>query len=152
MIKSLLFIIIFFLSSQNSFCNEPVEDFYSLLSFLKNGKNIKCVISYGKCILQEAETTESFPDITGGMDISAWEYFPAGSIRNEKACIVFSESILIHHYSRGAVINYVKVKVFENNTVEINARYFTPDDFETVMNENFSGELSNSNIKKGVSH
>jgi hypothetical protein len=84
------------------------------------------------------------------MTISTFEYFTKGSIRNEKAFIAFSEQVLISHKRYGYVFNYVKFRVYEDDKVEIIARYLRPNDFEVVMDETFYCEINNDANDGGV--
>lgn len=128
----------------------PIKDFAQLLSSLKKGVDVRVVFHYAKCRLMVDSTEEKSPDVTGGMAIDEFEYFPVGSIKNPKGYLVFSKSVLISHRKYGYVINYVKCRVFEDNTVEVNARYITPDKYETVMNETFYCTISDGENGGGV--
>jgi hypothetical protein len=72
-------------------------------------------------------------------------------IRNPKAYVAFSETVLIAHPRHGHVYNYVRFRVYEDSVVEITARYLLPTDFKIVMDETFTGRISNGRDKEGVS-
>lgn len=102
-------------------------------------------------MISDNEIAEKIPDAIGGMSIDTWEYFAKGSIRNEKAFVAFSASHLIQYpKGDGYVFNYVKVKVAEDNKVKITARYIDPKTFDTLMDENFFGEIKNDKNEGGV--
>jgi hypothetical protein len=50
----------------------------------------------------------------------------------------------------GYLYNYVKLRIYEDNTVEITARYLTIDKLEVQMDETFYGEINDSVNDKGV--
>ena len=118
---------------------------------LKKGETVKVAIQYGKCKLFSEGKEEEAPDATGGLEIKNWEQFGRNVVHNPKAYFATSETALISHPRYGYVLNYVKIRVFEDNTVEINVRYVKPTTYETVMDETFKGELSGGKDEKGVS-
>ena len=65
------------------------------------------------------------------------------SIRNEKAYVTASETRLISHRSYGYVLNYVKIRIFEDDSVEIIARYLDPNSYEVKMDETFTALVNN---------
>ncbi len=141
------FLFAFSVSAQNS-----LKGFYELMEALRSGKHVKMVVEYKKCqMISDNEIAEKIPDAIGGMSIDTWEYFAKGSIRNEKAFVAFSASHLIQYpKGDGYVFNYVKVKVAEDNKVKITARYIDPKTFDTLMDENFFGEIKNDKNEGGV--
>jgi len=127
-----------------------VSSFDQLFTYLKNGYEIRVVVEYQKCKLFIDSSEVNSINAIGGMNISTFEYFAKGSIRNEKAFISFSENILISHTRYGYVYNYVKFRIYEDNSIEIIARYLKPDNYEIVMDETFYCEIANSSNNGGV--
>jgi hypothetical protein len=116
--------------------------FDELMNALKKGEIVRVVAHYGKCqLISGNEIQERVPDALGGMSIEVFEYFAKGSIRNEKAFVVFSQSSLINY--GGYIYNYAKFKVWEDGKVMITAQYADPNTFELQMDENFFGEINN---------
>lgn len=115
----------------------------SLFENLKSGENVSAVIHYSKCkLIVDGEETQS-PDAVGGMRLMPFEYFAKMSIGNEKAYIAASETQLISHRKYGYVLNYVKIRIFEDDTVEIIAKYLDPNSYEVKMDETFTAYLNN---------
>lgn len=145
-----VFVFMVFVSGVLAQETTQIKNFEGLLSTLDKGAQVRVVFHYAKCRLVVDSTEEKSPDVTGGMGIDEFEYFPAGSIKNPKGYLAFSKAVLISHRKYGYVTNYVKCRVFEDNTLEVNARYITPDKFETVMNETFYCTISNGENGEGV--
>ena len=115
----------------------------SLFESLKSGEDVNAVIHYAKCkLIIDGEETQS-PDAVGGMKLIPYEYFARMSIRNEKAYVTASETRLISHRSYGYVLNYVKIRIFEDDSVEIIARYLDPNSYEVKMDETFTASVNN---------
>lgn len=122
-----------------------IKNYAELMSALTSGENVRTVIHYGltKMIIDGKE--EKAPDAVGGMKFDTWEFFEKGSVRNEKAYVTTSESVLIGHSYYGYVFNYAKLRIYEDNKVEIIARYLDPNTFEVKMDETFYSEINDGN-------
>jgi hypothetical protein len=127
-----------------------LTNFDGLMKALNMGNTVNLVLDYGKMKLKVGEEFVESPKAIGGMAFTPWEYFAKGVINNEKAYVVSSETHLITSRKYGYVYNYVRVRIFEDQKVEINARYMTTDKYETVMDETFYSEISNGKDEKGV--
>lgn len=148
LVIAVMFLLTCTLSAQNH--ARQVMNFSQLSTALDAGEKISVVFHYGKCKLMVDSVEEKSPEVSGGMAIDEYEHFPANTIRNPKGYIAFSKTVLIHHRKYGYVHNYVKCRVYEDNTVEINARYIEPAKFEAVMNETFYGAISDELTDRGV--
>jgi hypothetical protein len=122
---------------------EQLMDFESLFTKLKSGETVKAVIHYSLSKLVIDGKEEKAPDAIGGMEFHAFEYFAKGAVRNDKAFISVSETVLITHPRYGYVLNYVKLRIFEDNSLEIIARYLDPRTYEVRMDETFYSEINN---------
>ncbi|MGD9345127.1 MAG: hypothetical protein PVH84_04645 [Candidatus Aminicenantes bacterium] len=128
-----------------------LNDFTEVFKALESGERVKAVFHYKDCRLTiDGEDIEKVPDAVGGMAVDTFEYFGPGAIGNEKAYIASSHTVLIHHPRHGYVLNYVKVSIFEDNTVKVSAKYVTPDTYETRMDEVFSTEIHNGKNSGGA--
>jgi len=123
--------------------SEQIRSFEELLAALKNGKQIRAVIHYAKCILIVDGEEESAPDAIGGMQLNTFEYFARMSVRNEKAFISASETVLISHPFYGFVNNYGKLRIYEDGAVEIVVKYLDPKTYEIKMDETFKTTINN---------
>ena len=115
-----------------------LNNFGDLMDALNTGESVRAVIHYGKCELIIDSVAVEAPDAIGGMEFQAFEYFAKMSIRNEKAYVTTSETVLIGHPYYGYVYNYAKLRIYEDNFVEIIARYLDPKSYEVKMDETFT--------------
>ncbi len=141
----LIFGILMLLLNQLQAGNKQLKNFEKLMQALKGGEAVSVVLHYGDCQLEyDGEIQDESVDAIGGMNIDVFEYFAAGSIRNELAFVVSSTSKLIQNpLGEGYVYNYVKLKVDETGRVTVTAQYIDPLTFETVMDEKFHGWINN---------
>jgi len=129
---------------------EPLRTFDAFLRALESGRTVRAVIHYARCRLVIDGKDEKAPDAVGGMDFRTFEYFAAGSVGNPRGFVSTSETVLISHPRYGYVQNYVKVRVYEDHTVEITARYLDPKTLKIVMDETFYGSIDDGRNGGGV--
>jgi hypothetical protein len=129
-----------------------VKNFEGLMKSLKKGQNINAVLHYGKCELEiDGEIQEKSIDAIGGMPLDVYEYFSKDLFGNKHAFVAASQTKLIENpLGKGYVYNYVKIKIYENNKVEIIARYLKPDTREETMSETFHGKINNGKNEGGI--
>mgnify|MGYP001358383284 CR=1 FL=1 len=128
-----------------------LNDYAAMSRALDSGQSVRIVVQYAKTKLVIEGKEEEAPNAVGGMVVLAWERFERGVVRNAKAYVSTSETVLIAHPSYGYVQNYVRFRLYEDNTVQITARYLKPNTLEVVMDETFEGRISNGKDKEGVS-
>ncbi|MCX6133891.1 MAG: hypothetical protein NTU47_08765 [Ignavibacteriales bacterium] len=119
-----------------------LKNFDQLMFALRTGSEARAVIYYARCKLIIDSVETKAPDAVGGMSISTYEYFAPNSVRNPKAFVTTSQTMLISHPKQGHVYNYVKIKIYEDNAVEINAKYLNPTTYQVLMDETFYGAIS----------
>jgi len=119
-----------------------LKTFDQLMFALRTGSEVRAIITYARCRLVIDSVETKAPDAVGGMSISTFEYFAPNSVRNSKGFVTASQSVLISHPRYGQVYNYVKMRIYEDNTVEINARYLNPTTYLILMDETFYGKIS----------
>ncbi len=141
-----LFVFTIILSAQT----EQIKSFDELFEILTTGSDVSVVIRYAETDLIVDGKTEEAPEAIGGMEFSTYEYFAVGTVRNEKAYFSTSETVLIGHPFYGYVLNYVKLRVYDDNSVEISAQYLDPKTYEVKMDEKFVGKINDSENNGGV--
>ena len=127
-----------------------LNNFEELMSALNSGESVRTVIHYGKCELIIDSVAVDAPDAIGGMEFQTFEYFAKMSIRNEKAYVTTSETVLIGHPYYGYVYNYAKLRIYEDNSVEIIARYLDPNSYEVKMDETFTTIINDGNNEGAI--
>lgn len=148
--RLLLFLALVSLSATALAKPQRLVDYNAFWRALKAGEQVRVVVEYAKCTLTLDGKVVPAPDATGGTVFESWEQFAKGVVRNEKAYVASSHTVLIAHPRYGHVLNYVRFRIYEDGAVEITARYLKPDTFEIVMDETFTGGISNGKDEKGV--
>jgi hypothetical protein len=129
-----------------------IPDFGGLMEALNSGEEVRVVIQYNQCHWQDSFDLSPIPNASAGLLIDTWEYFAKGAVRNKNAFVVFSSSKLIQNPTgKGFVYNYGKVRINEDNTVEITSKYIHPKTFKVLMDEVFAGKLHDGKNDEGIS-
>jgi len=129
-----------------------LKSFKELMQYLKTGNEVSVVLQYAKCrLISDNEIVEDVPNAIGGMTLDVWEYFAPMAIHNKKAFVVSSTSKLIQYpKGEGYVYNYVKIKIYNDNSVKIVAQYLDAVTYEVLMTESFYGNISDEKNNEGV--
>jgi len=127
-----------------------VKNFDDLLTRLVNGSNVKIVIKYAMTKLVINGNEEDAPDAIGGMELSTYEYFGRGVVQNDMAFIACSKTVLINHPFYGYVYNYVKIRIYDDNSAEIQVEYLDPKTYEVKMDEKFFAIINNGENEGGI--
>jgi hypothetical protein len=140
------------MSIASALAGQPVRctSFNDLLTSLKDGWSVRMTIEYAKCRLVIDSVEQRSPEAVGGMTIDTYEYFARGVVRNAKAYLATSETHLISHPRYGYVLNYVRLRIYEDDAVEIVARYLNPSSYAVVMDETFFGAISDGSDSNGL--
>lgn len=115
----------------------PISDYSGLSRALERGATVRAVIHYGQCLLDGAPG----PGVIGGMTFDVFEMFPKASIGNRVGFVSTSETRLILHPSYGHVLNYARLKVYEDGRAELTARYLDSRNHKVRMHEVFGCSL-----------
>jgi hypothetical protein len=149
--RALLLVFICITGSMDAFAQSKLlKDFDQLMFALRTGSDVRAVIYYSRCKLIVDSVETKAPDVIGGMSFTTFEYFAPNSVKNPRAFVTTSETLLISHPKLGHVYNYVKIKIYEDDTVEINAKYLNPASYQVVMDETFYGKISAGDDRNSV--
>jgi len=119
---------------------------------LTAGEEIRVVIRYADCDREHPRNGfDSIPDIAASMHIETWEYFPRHSIRNDHAFVVFSDARLIGNpIGKGFVINYGKVRISDNDSAMVDARYLHPRSHRSLMYQRYRCRIDDGSGTQGI--
>jgi hypothetical protein len=151
--KQSFLVVLMLLMTAHLSAQKQLNNFDELMESLKSGKEVKAVFHYGQCqLISDNEISKDSIDAIGGMPISTWEYFAPMAVYNKQAFLVASESKLIRNplADEGFVYNYVKVKIYADNSVKITAKYVDAQTMEEVMTENFFGTINDGDNEQGI--
>ncbi len=108
----------------------PITTYADLLATLKSGVRVRAVLDYGKCTI----AGKPGPNAIGAMNLDTFEWFGQGVLGNAKAYVAASETHLIKLQS-GFVNDYVRVKVMQDDTVQVEVKYLDPQTYAISVDE-----------------
>ncbi len=127
-----------------------LKSFSELLDALNRGEKVNAVTHYADCKLTVEGKDSKSPDQIGGIAMLPFEYYAAGVI-TKRGFISSSQTTMLYLAgANGFLYNYVKLRAYDDNTVEITIKFVTPDKFEVKMDELFTGEINDGTNGKGV--
>jgi cobalamin biosynthesis Mg chelatase CobN len=147
--------LLLFLSGFAGMCGaQPVQitGFTELMESLHAGERVRVVMQYSLCAREQTGSeTDTIPGVAASLEIDTWEYFDRGSVGNAQAFVVFSQSKLIENpLGKGYVLNYGKVKIREDNSVKVTARYLHPKTLRVKMEEFFRCAVNDGRNRAGI--
>ena len=129
---------------------KQLNNFIQILEALNSGHSVNAVIHFKDCrVVTDSVETKS-QDKIKGMELEPFDYYTAGLI-GKRAFISSSNTVMIYLGGGGGYFyNYTKIRVFDDNTVEITNRYLTMDKLEVQMDEMSYGEINDGSNGKAV--
>jgi hypothetical protein len=127
-----------------------LKSFNEILEALNKGEKVNAVIHYADCKLTAEGKEAKSPDEIAGMQMLPFEYYAAGVI-TKRGFISSSETVRVFLAGfNGFVDNYMKVRVYDDNAVEITVKYITTDKLEVQSDKLYAGEINDGSNGKGV--
>jgi hypothetical protein len=117
-----------------------------VLATLEGGGRVRVVLDYGKCTLDGA----AGPNALGAMNLDTFEWFGAKVVGNPKEYFAASESHLIRLQS-GFVNDYVRVRAFEDGSVDVEVKYVDPKTYAITVDELFKCKMNDDKSDLGAS-
>jgi hypothetical protein len=114
-----------------------LDSYDAILAALTDGRQVRAVLHYPECTLKIGDAVMKPPESSAGLSFGAWEAFARGSVGNERAYLTVSETRMVAHAKRGHVWNYLRLRVFDDGEVELQAKNILPSDFSIIMDNMF---------------
>ncbi len=151
MLKSLkilpfLFLIILGIHSEP----KQLNNFIQILDALNSGYKVNAVIYFKDCRVVVDSVESKSQDKIKGIELTPYDYYAPGLIGKREFISVSQNTMIYLGGGGGYFYNYVKIRIYDDNTVEITNRYLTIDKLEVQMNEMSYGEINDGSNGKGV--
>lgn len=119
----------------------PIADYAALTRTVERGDVVRAVIHFARCRLKADGKESAGPNAVGGMELGTFESFAPMLFNNPHGFLAASEARLISHARYGYVLDYVKVRIYDDDRVDVVAQYLDPKTFEVKMDELFACRL-----------
>ncbi len=113
-----------------------ITSFKALTSALEQGRAVRAVVHYKVCDLLPGNTPFGV-DVTGAMTVRHFDLIPRGT-GMPKAYVEFSEDSLVWLWNSGKwryVKDHVRVRIYDDLKVLVQADYYDPSTFSNRMHE-----------------
>jgi hypothetical protein len=144
------FSILIALMSQVTYANSSrlLTNYPDLLSAVSQGDTVRAVIYMNKCSIKTNSTDPN--DVIAGMNFTIFNKYQISVGGKQKNMIATSTNMLIEHSVLGTIYNYVRVRVFDDNTAEVYSEYLDPISYtqKGVMTANCL--VSNGHDQNGI--
>lgn len=122
---------------------------YSQLSHsLESGYEVRAVTDFGKC----TSTEKLNGNPIGGLNFDQFlRYQIKDEDGNAREAIATSSNMLIRHPQFGMVYNYVRLRVFADDSVQLYSELIDPKSFTMLNQKTFQCRISNGDDKNGLS-
>jgi len=123
-------------------------DFEQIKNDLFNGNKLRFIFDYQKMNLYiNGELQPKSPNAVGGFDIDLYEYFGLFVANNPVPYIAASSNALIIHSRYGIIYNYGKLRIYEDNRIEVGVVYIDVKSTNIVFQEIFNATLPSEAVR-----
>ncbi|MBN1337652.1 MAG: hypothetical protein JXB39_16995 [Deltaproteobacteria bacterium] len=130
---------------------ERLASYEAILAALSEGRTVHVVLYYPECRLRVGDAVMKPPESSAGLTFGAWEAFARGAVGNDRAYLTVSETRMVAHARRGPVWNYLRLRLYDDGEVELQARNILPADFSVIMDNLFTCAIDPGTGKGGAS-
>lgn len=130
--------------------NKILSTYSETLSSITNGNTVRAIVFLDKC---KAKTNSLLPN---GRNIAGFSFTNVNAYQidtelGKKNVIATSIDVLVEHAKLGPVHSYLRLRIFEDNSVEIFSEYLDPRTFSKLgPSVSLNCNLSTKEENKGV--
>ncbi len=149
-LKSCIFIIALIISQITLASSHKILSSYSdLLGAVKDGDNVRAVMTLSKCTPLN-QSVDNDIGALGGMDFTNFNKYQTLISGQQKNIISTSINVIVEHNQLGTVYDYVRLRVFEDNSAELFSEYLDPKNYARLGSRSFVCHLSDGKDQNGI--
>jgi hypothetical protein len=123
-----------------------LSNYPELLTALKNGHGVRAIIQ----INTTPNDIESKHDVIGAMNFTQFNKYPIVTNGQVKNGIATSINMLVQHKKYGFVYDYVRLRVFEDNSAELFSAFLNPKTYAQLQSITFYFQLNDKKAKNKI--
>lgn len=127
---------------------QTLASYSDLLNALSQGNSVRAIMYVNKCSI--VSSTANSKDIIAGMPFTEFNKYAVTIGTQQKNTIATSTNKLIEHSQFGPVYNYVRLRIFEDNSAEIFSEYLDPTTYKQRGSMTANCTLSNGHDQNGI--
>ncbi len=147
--SSIVIIAVMFSQITSASPHKILLSYADLLGAVKNGDNVRAVMTLSKCI-PSSHSVDNDNSALGGMDFTNFNKYQTVIDGQQKNIIATSTNIIVEHNQLGTIYDYVRLRVFEDNSAELFSEYLDPKTYTRLGSRSFHCHLSDGNDQNGI--
>ena len=124
-----------------------ISTYDDLLTTLTQGQNVKGILALHECTSQ---TNVPTPEMYGSLNFNNFNAYEMSEGAQKKKIIATSTTMLIETQQFGPVYNYVRLRIFTDNSAEVTSDFLNPQTFKSEHKSIYACSLSDDKVKGGV--
>lgn len=149
MVRKIIFGIL--IVTLNTFTNANpariIMNYDDLLSSVKQGDSIRAILLINKCSMTKTINNQ---EIIAGMNFTNFNKYQVTIGNQQKNTIATSTNTIVEHTKLGTVYNYVRLRIFDDNSAEIFSEYLNPITYKQLGSMTAKCMISNGHDQNGV--
>lgn len=126
-----------------------ITNYSDLLNKVSQGDSVRAIMFINKCSMTKSANINP-SDIIAGMNFTNFNKYQVYVATQQKNTIATSINTLVEHSALGAVYNYVRLRIFDDNTAEIYSEYLDPTTYKQLGIMTATCEISNGHDQNGI--
>lgn len=149
--KKILLTSLIFTLSQSTFAASAVVPSYAALEkVLAAGDSVRTIITLSNCTMTAGTKPVVADSIFAGMNFDVFNKYQTQIGTQLKDVIATSVAPLVLNNTLGPVYSYARVRVFDDNSVEVFTDQFDPKTYAVLATATFTCAISNGKDTNGV--
>lgn len=130
-----------------------LTSYEQLTKALTSGDSVKFVFDASHCQKVSGSRIEKTRDMNmvGGGDFHVYNIYPITVGDKVKNGAATSNTILVNHSTLGPIYNYVRLRVFEDNSAELYSAFYSPTTFKTLGDKSYTCQVDSDKSAGGIS-
>lgn len=128
--------------------SQLLGSYSDLLHAISQGDSIRAIMYVNKCSM--TSTSMKVDDVIAGMNFSDFNKYPVSVGNIQKNTIATSIYKLVEHPIFGPIYNYVRLRIFEDNSAEIFSEYLDPRTYKQLGSMTANCAVSNGHDQNGI--
>ena len=141
-------LIISFSQLANTNTARIISNYPQLLKAINQGDSIRAIMFINKCSITHA--TSDSNDVIAGMNFTTFNKYQVEKGNQKINTIATSINMLVEDGKLGTVYNYVRLRIFEDNSAEILSEYLDPTTYKQLGSISANCTISNDHDKNGI--
>lgn len=141
----------FLVSSMTYAASSQLSGYNDLLNALREGTKVRAIINFDGCTAKDGTKTNLPPNMVGGFSFNVFHHYPVKmDAEHTKYAVATAIIHMTDHPSFGFVTNYVRLRVFADNTVELHSAFYDPKTYEQKRAMDYSCKMAEKAGDVGV--